>query len=73
MTTAKPYKKGHTMALEPKHKHAFKELKTRMCTAPVLCQPNLERKFFLQVNALGFGMGTILLQEGEHSTPSLLK
>jgi len=52
---------------------AFEELKTRMCVAPVLSQPNFEKKFFLQVNALGFGMGAVLSQEGEHTTPTLLK
>jgi len=44
-----------------------------MCAALVLSQPNFEKKFFLQVDALGFGMGAVLLQEGEHTTPTLLK
>jgi len=44
-----------------------------MCTTLVLSQPNFEKKFFLQVDASRFGMGTVLSQEGEHSTPSLLK
>jgi len=52
---------------------AFEELKTQMCAAPVLSQPNFEKKFFLQVDASGFGVGTILLQEGEHTSPTLLK
>ncbi len=50
---------------EQQHK-AFKELKTHMCSRPVLTQPNFEKPFFLQTNALAYGVGTILLQEGEH-------
>ena len=52
---------------------AFDLLKVLMCEAPVLIQPNFEKKFFLQVNALAYGMGTILSQEGEITTPSLKK
>jgi hypothetical protein len=52
---------------------AFDLLKALMCKAPVLIQPNFEKKFFLQVNASAYGMGTILSQEGETTTPSLKK
>jgi hypothetical protein len=44
-----------------------------MCEAPVLIQPNFKKKFFLQVNASAYSMGTILSQEGEITTPSLEK
>ena len=44
-----------------------------MCEAPVLIQPNFEKKFFLQVDASVCGVGAILLQEGEITTPSLEK
>ena len=50
---------------ESQHK-AFKELKTRMCSRPVLTQPNFNKPFFLQTDASAYGMGTILSQEGEH-------
>jgi len=66
-------KKATPWLWEAKHKQAFEELKTRMCATPILSQPNFAKKFFLQVNASGFSVGTILLQEGEHTTPTLLK
>ncbi len=47
---------------------AFKELKTHMCSHPVLTQPDFEKPFFLQTDASAYGMGTILSQEGEHHT-----
>jgi len=66
-------KKATLWSWEAKHKRAFEELKTRMCTAPVLSQPNFEKKFFLQVDASRFSVGAILSQEGEHTTPTLEK
>ena len=44
-----------------------------MCKAPVLIQPNFKKKFFLQVDASAYGVGAILSQEGEITTPSLEK
>ena len=52
---------------------AFEELKTRMCTAPVLKQPDFEKQFYLQVDALVYGVGTVLSQEGNHTTTTLSK
>ena len=46
--------------------HTFKELKTCMCSWPILTQPNFDKPFFLQTDASAYGVGTILLQEGEH-------
>ncbi len=45
---------------------AFEELKTHMCSRPILTQPNFEKPFFLQMDASAYGMGAILSQEGEH-------
>ena len=56
---------------EPQHK-AFKELKSRMCAAPVLKQPNFEKKFYLQTNASAYSMGAVLSQEGDIPTTSAL-
>ena len=46
-------------------KVAFKWLKTLMCSHPILQQPDYTKAFFLTTDALAYGMGTILLQEGE--------
>ena len=52
---------------------AFVLLKNLMCDAPVLIQPNIDKKFFLQVDASAYDMGAVLSQEGEITTPSLEK
>jgi len=58
---------------EEQQQRAFEELKTRMCSAPMLTQPNFNKKFYLQVDASGFGVGAILSQESNTTTPSLAK
>ena len=52
---------------------AFEELKTQMCSSPVLTQPNFNKQFILQVDASVYGVGAILSQEGDPTTltPSL--
>jgi hypothetical protein len=65
--TATPWEFG------PRQLQAFEELRDRMCEAPVLQQPDFERKFFLQVDASNYGVGAVLSQEGAGDTPSLAK
>jgi hypothetical protein len=47
---------------------AFEELKTRMCGSPVLIQPDVEKQFTLHVDALAYGVGAVLSQEGQQHT-----
>ena len=56
---------------EPQHK-VFEELKSKMCVAPVLKQPNFKKKFYLQTNASAYGVGAVLSQEGDIPTTSAL-
>jgi hypothetical protein len=57
-------KKMTPWAWGPKQDQAFTKLKALMCVAPVLTQPDFNKKFYLQTDASGYGMGAILLQEG---------
>jgi hypothetical protein len=43
---------------------AFEQLKTLLITAPVLAQPDIEKSFDVYCDALGIGLGCVLMQEG---------
>ena len=45
--------------------HAFKHLKSLMCTKPILQQPDYTKAFFLATDTSAYGIGTVLSQEGE--------
>jgi len=51
---------------------AFETLKSCMCAAPVLKQPNFKKKFYLQTDASAYSVGAVLSQEGEIPTTSAL-
>jgi len=44
---------------------AFEMLKKLMCSKPVLTQPQYDKPFMVHTDASAYGMGAILLQEGE--------
>jgi hypothetical protein len=44
---------------------AFETLKTLMCSRPILRQPDYTKQFFLATDASAYGVGAVLLQEGE--------
>ena len=45
------------------HERAFKTLKGALCSFPILKLPDISQKFFLQTDASGTGIGSVLLQE----------
>jgi hypothetical protein len=47
-----------------KWNEAFEQLKVLLTTAPVLAQPDIEKPFDVYCDALGSGLGCVLMQEG---------
>jgi hypothetical protein len=48
-----------------KFNEAFEQLKVLLTTAPVLAQPDIEKPFDVYCDALGSGLGCVLMQEGQ--------
>ena len=53
---------------EERQQDAFETLRNQMCNKPVLRQPNSTKKFTVHTDASAYGVGAILLQEGEPNT-----
>ena len=66
-------RKSATFHWGKEQQDAFDEIRTIMCRAPVLRQPNFQKKFYLQTDASAYGVGAVLSQEGDTTTPSLAK
>jgi hypothetical protein len=64
-------KKVETWHWDTAQEQAFLDLKTCMCKAPVLMQLDFSKQFFVQMDASGYGMGAILLQEGGSDTTTV--
>jgi hypothetical protein len=43
---------------------AFEQLKVLLTTTPILAQPDIEKPFDVYCDALGSGLGSVLMQEG---------
>src|SRR5487761_1072742 len=55
---------------EKRQQDAFETLRNQMCNKPVLRQPDFTKKFTVHTDASAYGVGAILLQEGEPNTTS---
>ena len=45
--------------------NAFQLLKKKICEAPVLALPNLQRAFEVETDASNYALGTVLIQDGK--------
>ncbi|KAF8759979.1 hypothetical protein RHS01_01360 [Rhizoctonia solani] len=64
-TPPQPGQKGHTLAMEHREQEAFQGLKNAITNAPVLCHANPTKPYFLETDASGAALGSILSQQQE--------
>lgn len=56
----------------PEPQIAFEELKKRLTTAPILANPNFDRKFYLHCDASDYGIGAVLTQFDDNNEERLI-
>jgi hypothetical protein len=57
-------KKDKQFKWMPACESSFQELNKRLTTAPVLVMPDMEKSFSIYCDALGQGLGCVLMQDG---------
>ena len=55
-------KKGSKFLWTSSQEHAFLQLKSLLCSAPILAYPQFNKRFFLQTDASDRGLGAVLTQ-----------
>jgi hypothetical protein len=58
------FHKDVKLVWNPECEEAFHTLRTLLTSAPILAQPNIEKPFDVYCDALGTGLGCVLMQEG---------
>lgn len=56
-------RKGEKFHWTPKYQRSFEELKDRLTCAPILALSSSGKDFVVYCNALGVGLGRILIQQ----------
>ncbi|GJU30348.1 putative reverse transcriptase domain-containing protein [Tanacetum coccineum] len=59
--------KSKTFNWGEEHEYAFQTLKDKLCNAPVLALPDGSKDFVVYCDALGLGLGCMLMQRGKSS------
>ena len=55
-------KKGSSFSWTDLQEQAFLQLKSLLCSAPILAYPQFDKRFFLQTDASDKGLGAVLTQ-----------
>ncbi|KRX58165.1 Retrovirus-related Pol polyprotein from transposon gypsy [Trichinella sp. T9] len=65
-------KKGEKWRWGPKEEEAFARLKDALVSPLILCQPDFDRTFLVDVDASEDAIGTVLSQQGEQGPPGVV-